>query len=107
MNYFYGDLFELFERILPTEFGGGPGDYQLVEEEDSYGQTRLSLLVDPAVGMLDETRLLARVHDAIAQGSRGNHFMSRVWQDSGTFRIKRAMPHASGRGKVLPLHVIH
>jgi hypothetical protein len=107
MNYFYGDLFELFEKILPTEFGGGPGDYQLVEEEDSWGQTRLSLLVDPAVGELEENRLLARLHEGLAQGSRGNLFMSRVWQDSGTFRIKRGVPHASGRGKILPLHIIH
>ena len=107
MNYFYGDLFELFERILPAEFGGGPGDYQLVEEEDSQGQTRLSLLVDPAVGELNESRLLARLHQGLAQGSRGNLFMSKVWQDSGTFRIKRDIPHASGRGKILPLHINH
>lgn len=107
MNYFYGDLFELFERILPAEFGGGPGDYQLVEEEDSQGQTRLSLLVDPAVGELDESRLLAQLHEGLAQGSRGNLFMSKIWQDSGTFRIKRDIPHASGRGKILPLHISH
>ena len=95
------------EKILPAEFGGGPGDYQLVEEEDSRGQTRLSLLVDPALGELNESRLLARLHEGLAQGSRGNLFMSKVWQDSGTFRIKRDIPHASGRGKILPLHINH
>ena len=107
MNYFYGDLFELFEKILPAEFGGGPGDYQLLEEEDSQGQTRLSLVVDPAVGRLDESKILARLREAIAQGSRNNLFMSNVWQASGTFRIKRTIPHASGRGKILPLHIVH
>ncbi|HEY7320988.1 MAG TPA: hypothetical protein VIE89_25770 [Candidatus Binatia bacterium] len=107
MNYFYGDLFELVEKILPAEFGGGPGDYQLVEEEDGRGQTRLSLMVHPTVGELDESRLLARLQEGLAQGSRGNLFMSRLWQDSGTFRIKRAIPHASGRGKILPLHIVH
>jgi hypothetical protein len=64
-------------------------------------------LVHPAVKKLDENRLLDRLHDGLAQGSRGNLFMSKVWQDSGTFRIKRAIPHASGRGKILPLHIVH
>src|SRR5258706_6320927 len=41
MNYFYGELYELLEKVLPAEVGGGVGDYQLVEEEDENGQTRL------------------------------------------------------------------
>lgn len=107
MNYYYGDLFELFESVLPAEFGGGPGDYQLVEEEDGEGQTRLSLVVDPGVGALDESRLLCRLRESLPQGSRGNRFMPKLWQDAGTFRIKREIPHSSGRGKILPLHIKH
>jgi len=107
MNYFYADLFQLVEETLPSEFGGGPGDYQLVEEEDSNGQTRLSLLVDPDVKNLNEERLVSRLHEALAQGSRGNRFMSKLWQDAGTFRIKREIPFASPRGKILPLHIRH
>jgi hypothetical protein len=104
MNYFYGALFELMEKILPSEFGGGPGDYQLVEEEDSQSQTRLTLLVHPEVGELNESRLFFRLKEGLAQGSRSNRFMSRVWQDTGTFRIRREIPRCSGRGKILPLH---
>jgi len=107
MNYFYGDLFELFEKILPAEFGGGPGDYQLVEEEDTQGQTRLSLIVHPAVGELHEEKILSRLRGALAQGSRGNRFMTNLWQDAGTFRVVRKVPHSSGRGKILPLHMKH
>ncbi|MEX0802269.1 MAG: hypothetical protein WD688_02960 [Candidatus Binatia bacterium] len=105
MNYFYGDLYELFEKALPGEFGGSPGDYQLVEEEDSNGQTRLTLLVHPGIGQLDEKRVLARLHAAFADGSRGNRFMTGVWQNAGTFRMRREVPYASPRGKVLPLHI--
>jgi len=105
MNYFYGDLFELFEKILPAEFGGGPGDYQLVEEEDGRGQTLLSLVVHPAVEKLDEERLLARLRLALSSGSRGNRFMAGVWENAGTFRLKREIPYASPRGKILPLHI--
>jgi len=105
MNYYYGDLFEMLEKSLPCEFGGGPGDYQLVEEEDGAGQTRLTLLVHPSVEKLDEEKLLSRLRLELAQGSRNNRFMSKLWQDSGTFRIRREIPHASPRGKILPLHL--
>jgi hypothetical protein len=32
MNYSGIDLFELLEDTIPSRFGGGTGDYQLVEE---------------------------------------------------------------------------
>jgi hypothetical protein len=105
MNYFYGDLFELFEKTLPMEFGGGAGDYQLVEEEDTGGQTRLTLLVHPAVDGIDETKLIARLTEALAAGRNGERFMSGVWRRAGTFRVVREPPRASTRGKILPLHI--
>jgi hypothetical protein len=104
MNYFAGDLFDFLERTLPSEFGGGPGDYQLAEEEDE-GLTRITLLVHPEVGPIDEQRILSRLRQSLAAGSRNNRFMSEVWQHAGTLRLRRAVPHASGRGKVLPLHM--
>ena len=107
MNYFYGDLFDLFEKSLPSEFGGGPGDYQLLEEENESGQTLLVLVVHPRIGRVNEEALLARLRQALAEGSRGNRFMASVWQDAGTLRLKRQIPYASPRGKVLPLHIPH
>jgi hypothetical protein len=105
MNFFYGDLYELFEKTFPCEFGGGPGDYQLMEEEDDKGQTRLTLVVDPEVGALDEKMLLEKLRTAFSNGSRSNRFMTEVWESAGTFRILRQKPHASPRGKILPLHI--
>lgn len=105
MNYFTADLFDLLERILPGEFGGAAGDYQLVEEEDSAGQTRLNLLVHPAVGELNEQALLARLQEGLAGDSRNHLFMSKVWQAAGTLRVRREAPYASARGKVLPLRI--
>jgi hypothetical protein len=107
MNYDYTatDLFELLEGALPMEFGGGPGDYQLVEEEDRDGQTRLTLRVHPDVPGLDEARLLARLQERLAAGSRRHRFMAGVWQAAGTLRVRREVPHASPRGKILPLHI--
>jgi len=105
MNYFGTDLFEVLEKTIPSEFGGGPGDYQLVEEEDTGGQTRLTLLVHPEVGKLDEQRLLKALQAGLAQGSRDNRFMAKVWQAAGTLRVRREAPHTSLRGKILPLHI--
>ncbi len=107
MNYSYTDLFDLFEKTFPSEFGGGPGDYQLVEEEDVSGQTRLTLVVDPKVGKVNEAELLSRLKERLAQGPKDNRFMTQLWQDAGTFRVLRKAPHASTRGKILPLRINH
>ncbi len=103
MNYFTTDIVELLENTIPSEFGGGSGDYQLIEEEDNSGQTRLTLLVHPNVSGLNEETLLFRLRQNLAEGSRNNRFMSKIWQDAGAFRIRREAPHASARGKILPL----
>jgi len=105
MNYFGTDLFEVLEKTIPSEFGGGPGDYQLVEEEDPSGQTRLTLLVHAEVGELDEQRLLKALQDVLGQGSRDNRFMAKVWQAAGTLRVRREAPHGGLKGKILPLHI--
>jgi len=105
LAYSYDDLFELLETTLPDAFGGGPGDYQLLEEEGAGGQTYLTLLVDPAVGPIDETRLLERLGAEMAKGPRGNSYMVGVWKQAETLRLRREPPMASSRGKILPLRV--
>jgi hypothetical protein len=95
MNYFYNNLYDLLEKVFPSEFGGDPGDYQLVEEEDGNGQTRLTLVVHPSVRNLDEAKILHRLRAALSDGSRNNRFIAWVWQDAGTFRIKRENPYAT------------
>jgi hypothetical protein len=107
MNYSGSELFELLEDVFPSEFGGGPGDYQLVEEEDDRGQTRLTLLIHPELGDVDETKLLLRLQQGLAQGSRNHRFVSRIWQDAGTLRLRREAPYTSARGKTLPLYIKH
>jgi hypothetical protein len=100
MNYNYMDLHELLEAVFPREFGGGPGDYQLREEEDENGQTRITLVVDPSAGAVDEAKLIERLHEALGPG-----WHARFWRDAGTLRVRRESPHASARGKILPLHI--
>jgi hypothetical protein len=104
MNYYYGDIFEIFDKLLPEEFGGGPGDYQLVEEEDGAGRTRLTLRVHPKIANLNEEKIIARLSEHLASGSWEKQFQVRVWREAGTLRVRREAPHASERGKILPLH---
>ncbi len=106
MNYFYtDDLYDLVENILPVECGGGPGDYQLVEEEDNNGQTRLTLFVHPDVGDVKEEKLLARLKKEIGKGSWNHELHCRIWERANSFRVKREVPHTSPRGKILPFHM--
>ena len=105
MNYFYGDLFNFMEQVLPSEFGGAPGDYQLVEEEDRFGLTRLTLLVHPEVGTVNEAKLVTQLQQSLAQACKDTRFMPRLWEEAGTFRVKRQIPYASPRGKILPLYI--
>ena len=92
MNYFYGDLSEFIETTLPSEFGGGPGDYQLVEEEDDNAQTRLSLVVHPQIGDLDEEKVLALLRVALSNGSRNSRFMTEVWENAGNLQGQAGSP---------------
>jgi len=105
LAYSFEDLFELLETHLPDEFGGGTGDYQILEEESGDGKTYVTLLVDPAVGAIDEQRLLERFAAAIASKSPQHRFAAELWQTSGTFRVRRQVPMASARGKILPLRM--
>jgi hypothetical protein len=49
MTFLDTDVIRVLEEILPARFGGGPADYQLVEDERADGQPCLRL-----VGDLDE-----------------------------------------------------
>ncbi len=104
MQYFTANLFGLLEKTMPSEFGGEAGDYQLVEEEDDNAQTRLTLLVHPNVGEVNEERLLTVLQEGLVNCSTDGR-AARIWQAAGTLRIRRQVPYASPRGKILPFHI--
>jgi hypothetical protein len=41
--------------VLPARFGGNPTDYQFVERE-RHGLPKVSLVVSPHIGSLDQTK---------------------------------------------------
>lgn len=102
MNYSFGDLYQLVEDFLPRQLGGGPGDYQLVEEGAADGEVFLTLRIDPDVGVVEEDKALRSLLEGLSIGSRSQRLMARVWSETGALRIRRERPVASARGKVAP-----
>src|SRR5581483_7837205 len=98
------EMLRVLEEVLPARFGGSPLDYQLAEEEDERGFTRLSLVVSPRLGPLDEAAAVALVLEAIGQGSLAGELARSLWTQAGTLRVARREPTTTGRGKSLPLH---
>jgi hypothetical protein len=93
------------EEILPAKFGGASLDYQMVEEEDDHGRTRMSLLVSPKLGEIDEDELVKAVLGELSQGNDNQRMMVHVWDQAKTLRVKRMLPFVTMSGKLMPLHI--
>lgn len=89
------------EEVLPARFGGVARDYQFLEEEDADGFTRLSVVVHPRLGAIDEGAVLDCVGEFVARDQAGAFAR---WRPAGTLRVLRAEPMMSPAAKVVPLH---
>ncbi len=97
------EMLSILEKILPARFGGSPLDYQLIEEEDDKGLTRLYLVVHPRVDISDEQAVIKVLLDALGKSSPMADAARSIWQQAQTIRIKRAAPAWTASGKMLPL----
>jgi hypothetical protein len=100
-----GEMLQVLEEVLPARFGGSPIDYQLVEEEDEAGFTRLSLIVSPRVQLSDEWAAVETVLEALRRSSVAADAAGAIWAKAGSLRIKRMEPITTGSAKLLPLHL--
>jgi hypothetical protein len=99
------EMLRILEQILPSRFGGSSLDYQLLEEEDNRGFTRLSLIISPRVEILDEQSVIECVLNALRNSSPMADAARVGWQQANTLRVKRQEPVWTGRGKLMPLHL--
>lgn len=99
------DLLRVLEQELPTRFGGTLLDYQLMEQEDEKGFTRLFLVIHPSVKIADEHEVIKCVLDALRAFSPMADAARTVWQNAQTLQIKRQEPVWTASGKLMPLHV--
>ncbi|GAG52136.1 unnamed protein product, partial [marine sediment metagenome] len=79
-------------------------DYQLLEEEDSQGQTHLSLIISLEVGVVDESDVIATVLSELRRAPHPGKLTAGVWAQAKLLRVKRMQP-ISQRGKVWTLHL--
>jgi hypothetical protein len=98
-------LYHLLEDALPARFGGHPGDYQLVEEEE-HGLTKVSIVVAPRVGAVDEGAVVAAALRALLAYPHGGALMASQWRQGSTLRVLRREPYITSSSKILPLHVL-
>jgi len=104
MNVLDADVVRILEEVLPARFGGGPADYQLVEEEAVGGHPRLTLLVHPRIGPVEPDLAVRVFLEAVAAGRPGR-VASLAWADGGLLRVERRAPVATETGKIQHLHV--
>lgn len=99
------DVIRILEELLPRRFGGGPTDYQLVEELADDSQPRLRLLVHPSVGAVNPTAVSNAFLDALANGSETEKVMAWQLRKSNYLRVVRRAPLTTSSGKILHLWV--
>jgi hypothetical protein len=97
------DLVQIIEEELPARLGGGPHDYQLIEEEDDQGFTRVSIVVSPRVDLDSDQAAIDALLDALRRS--GHDMESALYRALRTLRVRRHDPITTGFGKVMPLHV--
>jgi hypothetical protein len=104
MTFFDTDVIRVLDETLPARFGGGPADYQLVEDEAVDGAPRIRLLVHPRVGPLDAAAVSRIFLNAIGAGNGAHALMARVWNDGEVVTVERRAPMATASGKILHVH---
>ena len=101
------DAIRILEEALPAQFGGSALDYQLHEEEDERGFTRLVLIVSPHLPIADESRLIDAFLDELRRGDVAAEHAAAVWSGTRTLTVRRAEPVWTRSGKLAPLRVNH
>jgi len=105
MHFLADDLTRLIEQVLPSRFGGGPTDYQFVE--DHRGELpQVKIIVSPRVGAVNNQAVVAAALGALGAKSPADQMMASQLKQGAVFQIERREPHVTVASKVPVLHVI-
>jgi hypothetical protein len=99
------EMVRILEEVLPARFGGSPLDYQLLEEEDERGFTRLTLLVSPAILLAEDAAVIDTVLGELGRSGAAADVARAIWSQAETLRVRRQEPIWTARGKLMPLHL--
>jgi hypothetical protein len=110
VNFHDADVIRVLEEVLPARFGGGSGDYQIVEHEGANGRPQLSLRMHPRLGEADTAEVRSLFLDSLGGAGAGSgeggaaRIMALTWHNAGLVEVVRAAPLATRTGKVLHVH---
>jgi len=99
------EIVQLLEKVLPQRFGGGPADFQLVEDENERGEPVLILRVHTRLGDLPPDEVKTAFFEALGDGSAIARVMQRALSDSVQLQVEQGLPHMTRSGKFTHLHV--
>ena len=105
MTIIGSDFVRILEEVLPRKYGGAATDYQLLEEEDSRGLTRLSLIISPSVGIVDDSDVIATVLDELRNTISSGMMTASLWSHAEALRVKRMFP-IQRRSKIMTLELM-
>ncbi|MFH1278318.1 MAG: hypothetical protein ABIK65_08060 [Candidatus Eisenbacteria bacterium] len=100
------DMERILGERLPARFGGSALDYQLMEEEDERGFTKMSIIVSPRIVIEDESDVVREVLEGLRRGTHCAEGARSIWSQAESLRVKRMEPIWTARGKLLPLHLV-
>jgi hypothetical protein len=105
IHFLGSDIIRLVEEVLPAAHGGLPTDYQFVEEHGE-SISRVSILVSPRVGAVDEPQVVNTVLRFLEAQGQGGRLMSTFWEQGRTLRVVRREPYVTPASKTPPLRVL-
>lgn len=101
------DMIHILEHVLPSRFGGSLLDYQLVEEENTQGFTKLILYVAPSIALKDEQEVLDVFLDAMKNSMPSVRLAQAEFRSGDVVSIKRENPLITERGKYFPIRTLN
>ena len=106
MTFLDTDIIRVLEDVLPARFGGGPADYQLVEEEVAGGRPQGALARPiPRSDPLDPDQVADAFLTAIGGGTGAERVMELEWRQARIVEVERQLPRLAPSGKIAHLHV--
>jgi len=101
MTFADADIVRILDEVLPERFGGGPGDFQLIEVEAEGGRPSLLIRVHPSLAAFDPAALADVFLSALGRSSMTSRIMALQIREARLLRIERGAASAAPSGKVL------
>ena len=100
------DMIHILEHDLPQKFGGSLLDYQLVEEENIDGLTKLVLVVDPSVPITDNQHIADTFLQVMQTSMPSIRLAQPEYKTGNVVTVRREKPYTTSRGKHLPIRTL-